>query len=137
LAFGIGLFLLKASNNKFLPEAKGLMLRAARTVALSGRFAGPTQCHGLAGNIEFLLDVSQSTGKVEYFQAAKLLGRLLEAFAIKDGQGLVWASDPHNQVNVGYMVGYAGVAACLARLSGRKRLPRLLSRKAFKVGHER
>ena len=46
-----------------LPRAKEVATRAAQTVARGARWASPTQCHGLAGNIELLLDVFQVTGK--------------------------------------------------------------------------
>ena len=60
-----------------LPEAAGLAARAARTVARGGRWIGPTQCRGLAGSVEFLLDMLQGTGDPAYLGAAWALARLL------------------------------------------------------------
>lgn len=130
-AAGVGrLWLHLARLNQFdlaLDWAK----RAALTVATSRR-AGPVQCHGLAGNIEYLLDIYQATGDQLYLEAAFEQGRLLEAFKLERGSKLVWPSESPLVVTPDYMVGYAGVAACLLRLSAPARLPHQLSRQNFK-----
>src|SRR6185436_17574206 len=50
-AAGIGQFFLHAAELGVIPQAAELAARAARTAARGARWAGPTLCHGLAGNI--------------------------------------------------------------------------------------
>jgi len=85
-AVAIGLFFLHAARLDVLPGAADVAARAARTAARGARPQGPIQCHGLAGNIEFLLDMNSVTGDAAYLAEARSLGRLLEAFSYeKDG----------------------------------------------------
>ncbi len=115
-----------------IPGAADLAARAARTVARGARSLGPTQCHGLAGNIEFLLDMFQATGDGAYLAEARSLARLLEAFSHEKNGSLVWPSDVSDTFSPDYMTGYAGVAVCLLRLSDPERLPHQLSREGFR-----
>ena len=61
-AAGIGRFFLHAGALRIMEEAGEVAKRASRTVAIGTRWSSPVQCHGLAGNIEFLLDMAQTTG---------------------------------------------------------------------------
>ncbi len=79
-ATGIGRFFLHAALCDILPEARDIAARAARTTACCTRWANPTQCHGLAGNIEFLLDMFQATRDLTYLADARSLGKLLTTF---------------------------------------------------------
>lgn len=131
-ATGIGRFLLHLSQHDLLPGARDLSLRAARTVALGTRSFNPTQCHGLAGCIEFLLDVYQATEDPTYLADADSLGQLLEvAEATQQGRA-VFPSEQPGVFTPDYMVGYAGVALSLLRLSAPERLPHQLSRPGFR-----
>jgi hypothetical protein len=131
-ATGIGRFFLHAAGLDAVPGAAGIAARAARTVARGARSEGPTQCHGLAGNIEFLLDLYGVTGDRTYLAEARSLARLLEAFSrVKDGL-LLWPSDGPDVFSPDYMTGYAGVAPCLLRLGEPEELPRQLSRPGFR-----
>jgi hypothetical protein len=131
-ATGVGRFLLHADRLGLLEDGHDLVARAARAVARGTRWAGPTQCHGLAGNIEFLLDVYQSTEDPAYLSEARSLGRLLEAFGQERDGLLVWPSESPWVVTPDYMVGYAGVAACFLRLADAARRPQGLSRAGFR-----
>jgi len=95
------------------------------------RSQSPVQCHGLAGNIEFLLDIFQSTGDQAYLAEARSLARLLEVFGREKDGVLVWPSDPPDVFTPDYMIGYAGVAVCLLRLGEPEELPHQLSRPGF------
>jgi lantibiotic modifying enzyme len=130
-AAGAGRFFAHAAQLGILPEAEQVAARAARAVAGGARWIGPTQCHGLAGNIEFLLDMAQATGDRSYRAEAQSLARLLEAFASDREGGLMWPSESPLVFTPDYMVGYAGVAACLLRLSAPERLAHQLSRAGF------
>lgn len=131
-AAGIGRFFLHAASLNALPEAKERAERAARTVALTGRSYSPTQCHGLAGNIEFLLDMYQATKARTYLTETWSLARLLEAFKVEYDGMLAWSTESPTILTPDYMVGYAGVLVCLLRLSQTKHLPHQLSRNGFR-----
>lgn len=130
-ATGIGRFFLHLAEAGGLAQARDIAARAAAAVG-HARHIGPTQCHGLAGNIEFLLDVYRMTGESLYISDAHILTRLLEAFAEERDGELVWPSESPNTFSPDYMVGYAGVAVCLLRLSAPDRLPHLLTRPGFR-----
>jgi len=88
--------------------------RAAQTVTLGGRFLGPTSCHGLAGSVEFLLDVHAATGEPAWLEAADSLAALLETFRTDDGG---WWSDSGKPLGFDLLTGRAGVAIGLLRLA--------------------
>jgi hypothetical protein len=129
-AAGICRFLIHAAKLELVPEAGELAARAARAAAIGARAAGPTQCHGLAGNIEVLLDQFQATGETQWLDEAGVLGELLRAFARERDGRLVFPSELPFVVSPDYMVGFAGVATCLLRLSDPS-LPHVLSRRGF------
>jgi serine/threonine protein kinase len=131
-AAGIGRFLVRCAELEVVPEASLYARGAAQAVARSTRWAGPTECHGLAGNIGFLLDAYQSTGERKYLNEAMSLARLLETFAREDDGLLVWSSESPDVASPDYLVGYAGVALALLRLSQPQRLPHLLSIRGFR-----
>ncbi|HEY1939282.1 MAG TPA: class IV lanthionine synthetase LanL [Candidatus Angelobacter sp.] len=130
-AAGVGQFFLHAARSGVMTVAQELTTRAAMSAAKGARWSNPTQCHGLAGNIEFLLDVFQTTGELHYLHEARLLGHILQSFALESEGFLVWPSESPAVVTPDYMVGFAGVAACLLRLGAPERLPRQLSRSGF------
>ena len=100
--------------------------------ALGTRWAGPVQCHGLAGVIELLLDMYQATGQHSYLKDARAQAQLLESFAAERDGLLVWPSDSPGEFTPAYMLGYAGVAMCLLRLAAPERLPHQLSCAGFR-----
>ncbi|MDA3625227.1 class IV lanthionine synthetase LanL [Saccharopolyspora sp. WRP15-2] len=116
-AAGIGRFFLHADALDLLPESCAMWTGAARATAHGTRWAGPTQCHGLAGSIEFLLDAHQATGDTTYLAEAYVLGELLMAFRSDDDGTLRWPSDSPWVRSPDYMLGYAGVALALLRLA--------------------
>lgn len=131
-AVGIGRFFLHAAALDLLPEAATLWNGAARAAALGGRWFGPTQCHGLAGSIEFLLDAYQASGDPCVLDDAGTLARLLVAFPTEQDGLLRWPSDWPWVFGPDYLVGYAGVASALLRLADPDRRPFGLSRRGFR-----
>ncbi len=116
-AGGIGKFFLHAADLNIVPDALDFAARAARTVSRASRWAGPIRCHGLAGNIEFLLDMARATGDPSYWADCEPLARLLVAQVV-DGHGTVnWDEDVPDVLTPDYMLGYAGVVACFLRLA--------------------
>ncbi len=129
---GIGTFLMHAAGRELSPEARALAEGAARATARVGRWAPPTQCHGLAGSIELLLDMHQWTRDSAWLTEAWSLARLLETFLVESEQGPGFSSDAPELVTPDYMVGTAGVLACLLRLADPEHRPRQLSRQGFR-----
>ncbi len=134
---GIGQFFLRASRQRLIPNAHRIAERAARSVAGGARSLGPVQCHGLAGSVEFLIDMFQETKKRCYLEEAITLGRLLEGFSVRQNGRLLWASDQPTLFRPDYMTGYAGIALCLLRLANPAGQPRHLSRELFRLQRKR
>ncbi|MGA7731973.1 MAG: class IV lanthionine synthetase LanL [Chloroflexia bacterium] len=130
-ATGVGRFFLHLVSLDALPGADAVLERASRSAAWGATWAGPTLCHGLAGNIELLVDVYVATGSKRFLKDAHELARLLETMGREHNGMLQWPSDSSSVITPDYMVGYSGVAACLLRLSAPDRLPHLLSYRRF------
>jgi hypothetical protein len=129
-AAGVGRFMLHLAKLGAMPSAFEHAERAARVVGRGARWAGATQCHGHAGNSEFLLDMYQATCDRAYLYEARSLARLLNAFASEVNGLLYWITDS-DPFNPGFTAGYAGVATCLLRLAHPETLPHLFSRAGF------
>ena len=134
-ATGIGRFFLHAAALDLLSDATELWRGAARAAARGARWIAPTQCHGLSGNIELLLDAYQASGDQFYLAEARELSRLLLAFGAEEGGLLRWPSDQPWVYGPDYMVGYAGVAVALLRLADPENRPHGLSRRGFRYPH--
>ncbi len=115
-AAGVGRLFLRLAELGLDDTALTVAEAAGRTVARAGRHASPVQCHGLAGSIEYLLDVYRATGDAAWREEAWTLERLLDAFRLEHNGQPTWGSDD-GAPNIGYMVGYPGVALCLLRLA--------------------
>lgn len=76
-AAGIARFVLRAWKRGGIAESEEIALRAAKTTAAGARWAGACQCHGLAGNMEVLLDFYQATGENEWLDKALELSILI------------------------------------------------------------
>ncbi len=131
-ATGIGQFFLHLARHTFFAPAAELAMRAANTLSKTTLWANPTQCHGLAGNIEFLLDIYQATGEYRYREHAFSLARCLYAFEEARHGLSVFPSEDPTIYTPDYMVGYAGVAMCALRLASPEHRPRQLSRAGFR-----
>ncbi|QBD77475.1 hypothetical protein EPA93_16350 [Ktedonosporobacter rubrisoli] len=114
---GIASFLLHAAQQKVLPSAIEIACKAGKAVAEGTRWAGPSRCHGLSGNIELFLDLYKLTGNEEWLQAACTFARILEAYATEEDGMRLWLSDEGPaMISPGFLLGYAGIAATLLRL---------------------
>lgn len=131
-AAGIGRFYLHAGRLEVVDGALDLALGAARTVARGGRVLDPSHCHGLSGNVEFLLDAAQAPGGAAFHNEAMMLGRLLDTWAFEMDGLLMWPSDTPGEPTPEYMTGYSGVAVCLLRLADPETRPHQLSRRGFR-----
>jgi hypothetical protein len=124
-AAGIGRFLFNAWRVGLAPKAEVYWRGAARSAAQAVRWAGPTQCHGLAGSIEMLLDLHAVTGEAEYFDAALSLAPILHAW-LNPQNPLIQTEAMDWRKNPGFMIGMGGIAVCLLRLSGYERVQHAL-----------
>jgi hypothetical protein len=131
-AAGIARFLVHLAESGAEPEALDTARAAARTVARGTRWAGPTQCHGLASGIECLLDVHQATGEEAYLADAGVMVRLLHAFAVERRGRLTLVTDL-DRSDQGFTIGYAGIAACLLRAAQPRTRAHLLSLDGFRA----
>jgi lantibiotic modifying enzyme len=130
---GVGRFFLNAHRHRVFPEARTIAERAGRTVGYGARSIGPVQCHGLAGNIEFLVDLFRATDNELYLRQAGVLAELLRAFAFKRKGQLLWCSDQATSTSVEYVTGFPGVATSMLRLADTSRGPGILAELA--LGH--
>jgi len=132
-AGGVGRLFLRLARFADAEHALGVAERAGRTVALAGRHAGTSRCHGLSGSIEYLLDLYQATGKERWLTEAWHLESLLRSFSIETNGHTRWLSDDGDgRGNCAYMVGYAGVALTLLRLWDLRRFPHQLTLEGFR-----
>jgi serine/threonine protein kinase len=129
---GMARFLLLAhrvsSDNSHLDAAR----RAAAMVARGASWAGTSQCHGLAGNLDVLMDLFRDTGDRHFHVAAQELGQNLRTYETPVG----WQSDELATGCVDLMVGEAGVGAAFLRLAN-PRTPHLISCPAFRTGRDK
>jgi serine/threonine protein kinase len=125
-AAGVGQFLLRATLVNLFDGARDATLKAARTAALAGRWATPVRCHGLAGCIEFLMDVYEHLDQGWCLDAAFDLAQIAQSFVVeRDGLVMVLGDQPH-RMTPDFMVGYSGVLATFLRLSDPDRYQRAI-----------
>lgn len=81
------------------------------------RHANLSQCHGLSGLGEILLEASQVLGEDEWSARAARLALSLEALARREAGGACWLVENPFQPTADLMIGCGGVAHFLARLA--------------------
>lgn len=123
-AAGMARFLMRAMRFGLVDGVAEVAHGAARAAGEGARHAGPTQCHGLAGNIDVLVDAYVLTGDAGFLDEAHHLARLLSAF-VTDPDGL----EPQSFCAVrvaDLMTGWAGLLTAFLRLSDPE-IPHVLS----------
>lgn len=130
-ATGIGRMLLHIRHLGLEPDPTETLRRACRSVALGARWSGPTLCHGLAGNAEFLWDAGLALDDGDLLAQARGLIGILLAFAVDSPDGRAWISEVPRQITPDYLVGYAGIPVVLLRMA-RPRRRYQLSREGFR-----
>jgi lantibiotic modifying enzyme len=129
-AAGITRFLARLGQLSEDAGALELARRGALVVATGTRWSGVSQCHGLAGNVECLLDMYQTTTEESYLVDAMSMARLMHAFAVEHDERFRLTTG-RGSSNPGFSTGCAGVAACLLRLTDPHTRPHLLSLRSF------
>jgi hypothetical protein len=113
---GVGTFLIRAWEHNHETSIKDLATSAATAVYLARWRSGPSQCHGLAGDAEFLLDLAQALGEPRYLTWAHELACCIYArHALRSGRMLA-PDDTGTAITAGYGTGQAGTLAFLLRL---------------------
>lgn len=110
---------LRASRLDVVHGALDVARACAAAVARIGRSMGACRCHGLAGSVEFLLDVARATHDEQYSDEARAHGRLLTAFARESSGAIEWNAGSQGVLppERGYLLGDAGITPALIRLS--------------------
>ncbi len=80
------------------------------------RYPNMSQCHGLSGLGEILLEAHRVTHEDEWLRRAETLGTLLSHLARRDSKGASWLVENPYQPTPDLMIGNAGVIHFLARL---------------------
>jgi serine/threonine protein kinase len=122
-ASGVGLSFLAAARILHRPAFAHTALLAARTLHLGHAFGSCCQCHGLAGDGDYLLQVGRLCGRPEMEQAARKTARKLFALRSTQDQHWLWPEETGSHPVPDYMTGYCGIYAFLLRLL-RPDLPR-------------
>jgi hypothetical protein len=124
-AGGIGALFTRASLVFDSQLYREIALDAAAAVCADGARLGPSQCHGLTGGIELLLDAERLLGVDRRRQRADLC-ELLWRYSCWHGDLQLIVDDSRFAVSAGFNVGVAGTVALLLRLCD-ERLDRHLS----------
>jgi hypothetical protein len=131
-ATGIGTLFLHAARLGAVPGAE-VADRVGRFAARGGRWLGPEQCHGLAGTIEYLLDLAQATDDAAYVAETASIVALLTAFVDEeDGPHTAVLGAGGVRLGPGFLTGAAGVALAVLRASDPWTRPRTLTRAGFR-----
>jgi serine/threonine protein kinase len=81
------------------------------------RYSNMSQCHGLSGVGEILLEAHRILDEPEWLHRAKRVGGTLRALARTAGTGASWLVENPYQPTADFMIGCGGVAHFLARLA--------------------
>jgi len=113
---GVGTFLVRLWKRTGDPRFGDLVAQAAEAVRRTRWHAGTAQCHGLAGDGEFLLDLADAAGEESYREwAGELAVSMYARHALRDGR-MVVPNDTGTAIVADYNTGLGGVLAFLLRL---------------------
>ena len=114
---GVGTTLARLYQVTGREQYRELAAMAAETVYRNRWHSGLGQCHGLAGNGEFLLDLHQMLGDDEYLGWAREMGRILTTHGIRRDGLTVFADDGGFNVVPDFAVGNSGISVFFNRLA--------------------
>jgi serine/threonine protein kinase len=121
---GVGTFLLRYAIAKRSKRAASLALRSCRAI-MHGRWGSSLgQCHGIAGNAEYLLDLAHFTGEKRFADAAAELAEIIGLHRIYRSSGITFPDDTGFPSGLDFSIGAAGVGSFLSRVI--TRFPRVL-----------
>ncbi len=116
-ATGIGKFFLEYYKSNKEQELLIIIDRIVNTVVYAGRWLNPTYCHGLAGNLDFLLDYYSLREGSFIIEDILQLANILIMHSIKDDNYWIFPSEEPTIITPDFLLGYSGVADIFLRLS--------------------
>jgi serine/threonine protein kinase len=119
---GIALAFLRLFEVSGEPRYASIATRALDSIASPARSSNLTQCHGLAGLAEVLLEGHRTLHVERWRDAAWDIGDLLCSVATTDGDGLVWFAEDLRTPTADLMTGSGGVLHLFLRLADEDRL---------------
>jgi lantibiotic modifying enzyme len=115
-AGGISKFVFHLARSGVIPIADTTLDSLGASLLNSGRWAGSVLCHGLAGNIDCLLDLHELTGDKRWQEGVDELAEILGYLRVQTPNGPAYIGDGPEPCP-DFMVGYGGVLSCFARLA--------------------
>ncbi|MER6697273.1 class IV lanthionine synthetase LanL [Streptomyces fimicarius] len=113
---GIGTFLVRLWARTGDERHREAAVHAAAGVREAMWLSSPAACHGLAGNAEFLLDMSAALDDPRYRDRAGELAACIHTRAVRRDGLLVVPDESLEAVTGGYQTGVAGTVGMLLRL---------------------
>ena len=114
---GIALGLLALFELTHEPIWRGAVRACLRVHPVEVRYPNLSQCHGMSGLGEILLEGYQVLGEAEWLSRAKAIGATLASLASETSQGSSWLVENPYRPTPDLMIGCGGVLHFLARLS--------------------
>jgi len=116
-ASGVGIYFLATARYLCDAELESVALKAAHAIRLSHGMTTFCQCHGLAGDGEYLLQAGRTLDHPEIIEAAYQVVRKLYVYrlSVDAVPGFVWSSETM-EIDPGYMIGYCGIYGFLLRV---------------------
>ena len=116
-AAGIGSFFARLAGWDLFPGAMDVAKGAADAVSRTSRRWGPSRCHGIAGSIEFMMEMFEQTRSRAYLDAAADMCALSETFYRRDADSGCWQPGRPGSFDLGYMTGLSGLLSTYVRNS--------------------
>jgi lantibiotic modifying enzyme len=115
---GIGLFAVRAAEIFANDEFLDLALRCGRATQVAGDIRqNPSQCHGLSGNGELLLELARVTGDDSWFGHAADFGDAAMVYQHEVNNSVRWLGDEPGNYSPDFMLGAAGLGHYFLRLA--------------------
>ena len=115
---GIGLFAIRAAE---IFDSNGLLDLACRcgeaTRAAADIRENPSQCHGLSGNGELLLELARVTGDDSWFSHAADFGDAAMVYQHEVNNSVLWLGDEPGNYSPDFMLGSSGLGHYFLRLA--------------------
>ncbi|MGW6216356.1 class IV lanthionine synthetase LanL [Streptomyces sp. NPDC055109] len=113
---GIGTFLIRIWQHTSDDEYGHLAKRAAVAVRRSRWRAGTTQCHGLAGHGDFLLDLADASGEKQYFNWAQECAEGISVRLLSRNEHMIAVDGTQTETTADFGTGLSGLLSFLIRL---------------------
>ena len=121
---GIGLFAVRAYEAIGDESLRDLALRSGESTYQAGDYReNPSQCHGLAGNGETLIELGRVTGDQNWLQRAREFGRQAKVYREETPSGPRWRGDDPGNYSPDLMMGAAGTGHFFLRLARPELVP--------------